>query len=195
MTDKQRLAKLEALEAKLKRTKRGYTPNGVNWRSAMKLLDELQDDATPPKVVIPNLGPIVKGAGFKSVLLNDCTHIDSGLGWPAFDDGWKGGLEVIAPEDCFVDDNTSSAQGGGDAFYITGKSTIRFYIAHITTVPALNRKFKKGQTMTRISFEHARDHVHLALDTRPLIGKFLIAHDDYTHGAPLIGTQLRRALV
>lgn len=192
LTDRQRLAKLEKLEEKLKRTQRGYTPNGVNWRSAMELLDELQEDATP-KVIVPNLGPIVKG--FKSVLLQDCTHIDSGLGWPAFDDGWKGGLEVIAPEDCYVDDNTSSAQGGGDAFYITGKSKIRYYVAHITTVPGLNAQFKKGQTMTRISFEHARDHVHLALDTRPLIGKFLIAHDNYTHGAPLIGVQLKRALV
>jgi hypothetical protein len=191
MTPQQRAKLLAQLEIKLKRTTRGYSPNGVNWRSAMEILDQLQEDASPA-VKIPELGPIVKGG--VSILLQDCTHITSGLGWPAFDDGWVAGKEVIAPEDCYVDDDTSSASGGGDAFYVKGESKIRYYIAHITTVPKLDTKFKKGATMTRISPEHIRDHVHLGLDTRPLIGKFLISHDDYTHGAPKIGVQLRKAL-
>lgn len=190
MTDKQRLALLNQLEEKLKRTQRGYTPNGVNWRSAMVILDELQADAAGPAV--PALGPIV--AGGKSILLQDCTHVTSGLGWPAFDDGWVAGKAVIAPEDCVVDDDTSSAAGGGDAFYVKGDSGLRYYIGHITTVPALNKRFVKGATMTLISPEHVRDHVHLGIDARPLIGRHLVAHTDYTHGAPLIGVQLAKAL-
>jgi hypothetical protein len=191
MTDRQRLAKLVECEQALKRTTRGYNPNGVHWRTAMTLLDEVEADLAAS--LVPMLGPIV--AGGKSVLLQDCTHITSGLGWPAFDDGWIAGKAVVAPEVCVVDDNTSSAAGGGDAFYVKGASGIRYYVAHITTVPAQGKRFAKGATMTRISPEHARDHVHLGIDARPLIGRHLVAHDDYTHGAPLIGVQLRQGMV
>lgn len=189
MTEKQRLAKLNQLETKLKRTTRGYTPAGVHWRSAMAILDELQDDAAAP--VVPALGPIV--AGGISILRQDCTHVTSGLGWPAFDDGWVAGKAVIAPEACVVDDDTSSAAGGGDAFYVKGASGLRYYVAHITKVPNKGTRFAKGKTMSRISPEHDRDHVHLAIDARPVIGHHLIAHTDYTHGAPTIGAQLAKA--
>jgi len=188
MTDAQRLKKLNDLEAAYKLTERGYSPNGVHWRTVDRLVNELQLDAHPD---IPNLGPIV--ADGVSILKQDCTHLTSALKWPAFDDGFRIGRAVIAPEDCEVDDDTSDSQGG-DAFYIKGVSTIRYWVAHITVVPKLHTKFKKGQVMTKISSDHPRPHVHLAIDTRPLIGHHLISHDDYTHGAPLIGVQLNKAL-
>lgn len=151
----------------------------------------------PPKPEIPELGPIIDGG--KSVLLHDCTHLTSGLEWPAFDDAKffdkrDVGRAVLAPEDCVVDDNTSGA-AGGDAFYITGASGLRYWVGHISTVPKLGAKFKKGATMTEISSEHSRPHVHLGIDARPLIGHHLISHDDYTHGAPTVGAQLEAALL
>ena len=188
MTDKQRLAKLVEAERRLKLTTRGYSPNGVHWRTAMALIDEVEADLASH---VPNLGPIVQDG--KSILLQDCTHITDGLGWPAFDDGFQAGRAVIAPEACVVDDNTSSAQGG-DAFYITGSSGIRYWVGHITSVPALNKRFAKGARMTTISADHPRPHVHLGVDARKLLGHHLISHTDYTHGAPTIGAQLARGI-
>jgi hypothetical protein len=100
---------------------------------------------------------------------------------------------VLAPEDCRVDDNTSGAQGG-DAFYLRGDSGMRYWIGHIAAVPALGTRFRKGQKMTTISADHSVPHVHVGIDARPLLGRHLVAHRNYTHGAPLIGTQLTAAL-
>jgi hypothetical protein len=189
LTDKQRVAKIDAALVALKKTTKGYTPNGVHWRTALARLEELRTDLARPAV--PNLGPIVYAG--KSILLQDCTHITDGLGWPAFDDGFKVGLAVVAPEPCVVDDNTSSAQGG-DAFYVKGDSGIRYWVGHITTVPALNRRFRKGEKMTTISGDHPRPHVHLGIDARALLGKHLESHSNYTHGAALIGVQLAKGM-
>lgn len=191
MTNKQRDALLRSAMADLRKTTKGYTvaPNGTHWRRAFGKLDRLQADLG--RAPVPNLGPIV--AGGTPLLLQDCTHLTSGLQWPALDDGFAVGRAVVAPEACVVYDNTSSAQGG-DAFYVRGASGIDYWVAHITTVPALGAKFAKGATMTRISADHPRPHVHLGIDARPLIGKHLVAHTNYTHGAPKIGVQLTRAL-
>lgn len=190
MNDKQRLAKLLEAERALKRTTNGYHPLGVHWRTAMRLIDEVQADLSRP--VVPNLGPIYKGG--QSILLHDCTHITSGVGWPAFDDGFQAGLPVVAPEACVVYDNTSGA-AGGEAFYIKGDSGIRYWIGHITTVPKQFKRFAKGAVMTHVSSDHPRPHVHLGIDARAILGHHLEAHTNYTHGAPLIGVQLRRALL
>lgn len=191
MTNRQRDALLRSAMADLRKTTKGYTfaPNGVHWRRAFAKLDRLQADLGRPPV--PNLGPIV--AGGVPLLDQDCTHLTSGLGWPALDDGFKIGRAVVAPEACVVTDNTSSAQGG-DAFYVRGASGIDYWVAHITTVPALGARFAKGATMTRISADHPRPHVHVGIDARALIGKHLESHTNYTHGAPTIGAQLTKAL-
>jgi len=189
VTDKQRLAKVRQARVAYRKTTRGYTPGGVHWRTVDRLLDELERDLARPPV--PPLGPIVQGG--KSILLEDCTHLTSGLGWPAFDAGFKVGLAVVAPEACVVDDDTSSSQGG-DAFYVKGVSGIRYWVAHITAVPRLGTAFRKGQKMTTISADHPRPHVHLAVDARALLGgKHLESHTNYTHGAPTIGQQLAKA--
>ena len=190
MTDKQRTVLLKSAMADLRKTEQGYkdSPTGPHWRNALRKLEQLQDDLQPvPVTAVPALGPISKNG--RSVLQHDCTHITSALGWPAFDDGFRIGLEILAPEQCVVYDNTSSSQGG-DAFYIRGASGIQYWVAHITTVPRQNAKFKKGQVMSRISSDHPRPHVHLAVDARALLGHHLKAHTDYTHGAPTIGQQL-----
>lgn len=191
LTNKQRLNAVRRMRAHLKKAE-GFNPEGGHYKAILRDLALLEKDFLPaPKPKVPALGPIV--AGGTSVLLQDCTHITDGLGWPAFDDGFKVGRAVIAPEDCIVDDNTSSAQGG-NAFYITGNSGIRYWIGHIAEVPALHRRFKKGETMTHISADHPRPHVHLGLDARKLLhGHHLESHTNYTHGATPIGVQLAKA--
>lgn len=191
MTDKQRLAKLLQAERALKRTQVGYHPQGVHWRTAMRLIDEVQADLAAP--VVPALGPIVQGG--KSVLLHDCTHITTGLGWPAFDDGFGADNVVVAPEACVVDDDTSGSHGG-DAFYIKGASGLRYWVAHITTVPKKGTRFAKGKRMTTTAHINigGGSHVHLGIDARPLLGHHLVSHTNYTHGAPRIGVQLAEGM-
>lgn len=193
MTRRQQLNALRRARRHLQRTTRGYdefkrTGKGSEWKAAMEALAKLEESLDPPRV--PQLGPIVRGG--KSILLHDCTHITSGVGYPAFDDGWSIGREVIAPEDLVVT-KQSSAQGG-DAFYATGASKIRYWIGHIDRAPATGTRFRKGQVMCRISSDHPRPHVHLGIDVVPLTGKALESKTNYTHGAPLIGGQLRRML-
>lgn len=193
MTDKQQLALIKSLKADLRKTKEGYVthPNGPHWRNAMRKLTTLEASLTPQPNRVPLLGPIRTGG--KSVLKHDCTHYTTGVGWPAFDDSDDPGTAVIAPEALIVYDNTSGAQGG-DAFYARGASGMLYWIAHITYVPRQGATFKKGQKMTTISRDHPRPHVHLAINSVPLIGHHLISRTDYSHGAPLIGVQLTRAL-
>lgn len=197
LTDRQRLQKLNELEHRLEQTTEGFDPRGVYWRSAIKILDELQADAARP--VIPKLGPVYPGG--KSILLEDCTHMTSVLGWPAFDTAFPARppgprlRDIIAPEACSVYDDTSDAVGG-DAFYVKGVSGIKYWIAHISFVPKKGTKFRKGQKMTRTSPEHPRIHAHIALDVRAITGgRHLKSHTNYTHGAPLIGKQLATMMV
>ncbi len=191
LTTKQKLNAVRRIRAHLKDAE-GFNPEGGHYKAILRDLAILEKDLTPaPHPKVPLLGPIVKDG--KSILLEDCTHITDGLGWPAFDAGFKVGLAVVAPEAGFVDDNTSSAQGG-EAFYFTGNSGIRYWIGHIAEVPAQGRRFKKGEVMTHISADHPRPHVHLGLDARKLLGgKHLESHSNYTHGATPIGVQLAKA--
>src|SRR5688572_16656240 len=144
MTDAKKAAQLEAALQELRLTQEGYRthPGGPHWRRAIPAIEEVIRELRQP---VPALGPLIRGG--KSVLLHDCTHITDELGWPAFDDALffdkrDVGRAVLAPEACLVYDNTSGAQGG-DAFYVRGASGIRYWVGHITTVPALNRRFKK----------------------------------------------------
>lgn len=139
------------------------------------------------------LGPVLKGG--QSILNEDCTHLTSGIGWPAFDTGFGDvGRDVIAPENLHVYDSSSGSQGG-DAFYCVGDSGIRYWFGHITSVPAQGTRFKKGSRLTSISSDHKIPHCHLGLDARPVLGHHFISHTNYTHGAPKIGTQLKNSQV
>lgn len=195
MTRKQKLNAVKRAQQHL-RAAEGYNPVGVHYKYVMDTLKKLEKEYADPVAPTLNLGPIIKGG--KSILLHDCTHLTGGLGWPAFDDAptftaADAGHPVLAPEDGFVDDNTSGAQGG-DAFYFTGKSGIRYWVGHIAKVPAQGTRFAKGAVMTTISGDHARPHVHLGVDARKVLGgKHLVSHTNYTHGAPLIGVQLKAA--
>lgn len=192
MTDKERLAKLNKAVASLKQTTEGYNPTGVHWRLAMGLINDVRADL---KTQVLALGPIV--AGGVSVLLHDLTHATAGVpGFPAFDDGFGDvGRAVIAPENCVVYKD-SSAQGG-DAFYLQGVSKIQYWVGHVAYAPPVGKRFAKGDklgTIARIPASDGGPHVHLGINASPLIGYTLIHHTDYTHGAPLVGVQLKRAL-
>jgi hypothetical protein len=201
MNDKKRLVILNSAISSLKKTGQGHIQwvkegkEGGHWKEAMTKLTVLSNDLKPhkPPSKIPDLGPILSGS-VKSILNEDFTHITDALGWPAFDIGFGDiGRGVIAPEDVEVYDNTSSSQGG-DAFYIEGESGLKYWVAHIVAVPSLGKVFKKGMKMTTIA-KIARPHSHWGIDARPVIGKHLESHDDYTHGGPTLREQLTKALI
>jgi len=204
VTDKQRLAKLRRAEAALKKTTQGYTPTGPNWRLAMKLINEVEADlATPP---IPQLGPLVENG--LSTMLHSPTHVTSGVTWPdgkpymAFDAAFgAGGRKVLAVEALKVT-RGSSAQGG-DAFYATGRSGIRYWYGHLDVAPAVGKTFRKGQVVGRVKFGPGEPpggpHAHLGLDVTSLGLPSLLygktGHGpDYTFGSPTIGAQLAKGL-
>lgn len=190
MTDKQRLNALRRAIVHLKKTTQGYNPQGSEWKLALESLHALEEDLLP-KARVPNLGPVVPGG--VSILDQDLTHVTSGLPtYPAFDDGWRAGREVIAPEDLVIA-RQSGAQGG-DAFYATGKSKLRYWFGHVDQAPMTGKKFRKGDVMARISADHPRPHVHVGIDAKDLIGFQLASATNYTHGAPKVGLQLTKAL-
>jgi hypothetical protein len=150
--------------------------------------------APQPKPKVPELGPVWPGGS--SVLLHDLTHETEGIpGYPAFDDGWRAGRAVIAPEALFVTEQSGSA--GGDAFYAKGDSKLAYWFGHLDAAPATGRRFRKGEVMgviANILQSQGGPHVHVGIDARALIGHEFEHHTDYTHGAPTVGEQLIRGL-
>ena len=213
MTDAQRLELLEYALKELRKTDRGYGTagqTGGHWRRAMQRLDALAEDLNPEAATtaaaaatpvpgipgVPRLGPVWRGG--KSVLEQDCTHATSGIPrFPAFDDAFVAGRKVIAPEALRV--TRASSSNPGDAFFATGRSGLRYWFGHLVRAPSVGTKFRKGETMG-IVLDHnigGGPHVHVALNIERLIGpgKQLAHHTNYTHGAPLIGTQLQELLL
>lgn len=150
----------------------------------------------PPPVVVPDLGPIYRGSYAVSVMQHSLTHRTSSIPfYPAFDDGWIAGRDVLAPEDLEVIEQSGSA--GGDAFYARGKSTIKYWFGHLAFAPPTGKDFVKGEKMGDIAWlpvSLGSSHVHCGIDARPLIGHELIHRTDYRPGAPTVGVQLREAL-
>lgn len=162
----------------------------------------------PKPIPMPDLGPLYVGGA--SVLQHQLTHnTDSSLDpsdgpydlaefYPAYDDGWISGRTVLAIEDLVV--TRSSSANPGDAFYATGKSSIRYWYGHLISAPGVGREFRKGEPVGSIAFQpNDRSHVHLGIDTRPLIGHKLLygatGHGpDYTYGSPTVGAQLLEEL-
>lgn len=207
MTDKQRAAHLAKAVAALKRTEAGYTkaPNGPRWRAAMAELELVIADLRRPPV--PALGPLV--AGGLSTLLMAPTHLTDGVKWPnaiesypAFDDAFGDGGRAILAVEALKVTRPSSAQGG-DAFYATGASGIRYWYGHLDSAPAVGATFRKGQVVGRVKHGPGQPpggpHAHLGLDVTPL-GLPMLRYGrngngpDYTFGSPTIGAQLAKAL-
>lgn len=189
------LAKLERAEVLLKQTEKGYVPSAPRWRVAMQLIDEVEAALEPPpKPKVPALGPLHPGG--KTLLQERLSHLTSGIGWPAFDGGWKAGMPVLAPEALTV--TKQSGSQGGDAFYARGASKIEYWFGHIAGAPATGKAFKKGDRMCVIANISASDggpHLHLGLNTVPLVGQQLKwgktgNGPDYTYGAATVGAQL-----
>lgn len=150
----------------------------------------------PPPVVVPDLGPIYRGSYAISILQHSLTHRTSGIPWfPAFDDGWVAGRDVIAPEDLEVYEQSGSA--GGDAFFCRGESSIKYWLGHLAFTQPNGAKFSKGEKIGDIAWmptSLGSSHVHCGIDARPLIGHELIHKINYQPGAPTVGVQLREAL-
>jgi hypothetical protein len=177
MTDKQRLELLEYALKELRKTKEGYDSagqTGGHWRSAMQRLDALEEDLKPKagrptaSAGIPRLGPLWKGG--RPILEQDCTHPTSGiLLYPAFDDAFVAGREIIAPEALEVTRDSSSRPG--DAFYAKGKSGIRYWFGHLVRAPSVGTKFRKGETMG-IVLDHnvgGGPHVHVGINIEDVL--------------------------
>lgn len=197
MTDKERLALLDKALAELKLTSQGYVQwaeegkKGGHWSRAMLALNKLRADLKP--VPIPNLGPIWSGG--KSVLLHDLTHKTAGIPlYPAFDDAYNQGRIIIAPEAMTVIEPLTGANPG-EAFYCRGRSKLRYWFGHLDRRHPIGTVFVKGEAIGKVAANHigGGPHVHCGINIELLVGegRQLVHHSDYTHGAPLVGTQLR----
>lgn len=144
---------------------------------------------SPDKV--PDLGPVFSGG--KPVLKHDLTHATSGIPlYPAFDDAFAQGKQIIAPED--IEITKASSSSPGDACYAKGKSKLKWWFGHLTSAPAVGTKIAKGKPIGKVCANSygGGPHVHVAVNVEGLwgSGKQLKHHTNYTHGAPLIGEQL-----
>ena len=200
MTDKQLLAAVNRLEKHLHRTTEGYVGHetGVHWRAATAELEKIKA-ALSTSAKVPALGPVVPGG--KPILLQDLTHETGGVPHhPAFDDAvGHPGIAVLAPEPLTITMVGHAVRRDGNpdgrSIHATGVSGIDYWIGHVENVLPVGTKVRKGQKMATISPNHEAPHVHVGIDARKLLdGKDLLHHTNYTHGAPLVGTQLAKAL-
>jgi hypothetical protein len=196
VTEKQRLALLRKALRELKLTSQGYVQNpiGGHWKEALAALGKLERDFEPSAV--PDLGPLWVGG--KSVLLHDLTHATSGIPlYPAFDDAFNQGRVIVAPESIEVILPRTSSNPGR-AFYAKGRSKIRYWFGHLDRDHPIGTKFQKGDAVGRVAPNTVGGgpHVHCGINVELLLGagKQLLHHTNYSHGAPLIGVQLGKAL-
>lgn len=148
----------------------------------------------PPREV-PDLGPV--WAGGKSVLDHDLTHATSGIPlYPAFDDAFVEGREIIAPEEMEVTRTSSSRPGL--AFYAEGDSRIQYWFGHLDRMHPAGRTFERGELVGKVAANAigGGPHVHVGINVELLLGKGkeLIHHTNYTHGAATVRAQLEKAL-
>lgn len=200
MTDKQRLALLREAVDYLEKTKQGYVQwvadgkPATHWKDAVADLRRLERDLTP--VPIPQLGPVWLGG--ISVLRHDLTHLTAGIQlYPAFDDAYVQGRVIVAPENIEVIAPLTSANPG-EAFYAKGRSKIRYWFGHLDRSHGIGATFRKGDAIGKVAANliGGGPHVHVGVNIELLVGagKQLAHNTNYTHGAPSIGTQLRRLL-
>lgn len=142
-------------------------------------------------IMVPALGPLFNGGA--SILIHDLTHPTAGIPlYPAFDDAFAQGTGIIAPERMTVIDASSS--NPGHAFFCQGASKIRYWFGHLDRDQPVGRVFLKGDLIGKVGVNHVSvPHCHCGINVELLwgAGKQLAHHTDYTHGAPLVGDQLR----
>lgn len=156
----------------------------------------------PPPPKWADIGPVVKNG--PSVLKHDPTHKTDEIPlFIAFDTAFAAGLEIIAPEDMVVDTKLTSANPG-EAFYATGVSGIRWWIAHHDKQWPLGTRLLKGAPVGRVipTTIGGGAHCHVAMNVEALLGKGKQLKygktgngPDYSHGSPTVGVQLESALV
>jgi hypothetical protein len=145
----------------------------------------------PPASGVPDLGP-VWGDG-KSVLAHDLTHATGGIPlYPAFDDAFAAGRDILAPEDLEV--TRASGSDPGAAFYALGRSKIQYWFGHLVAAPAVGKTFSRGAKLGDV-LDHnvgGGPHVHVGLNVEKLWGqgKEMTHKTSYQHGAPTVGAQL-----
>jgi peptidoglycan hydrolase-like protein with peptidoglycan-binding domain len=149
-----------------------------------------------PKVRVPDLGPVVPGG--RSVLDHDLTHETKGLpGYPAFDDGFRAGVVVIAPEPLVVTRiGTTVRRDGrrnGLAVYARGDA-LDWWFGHVDHPVPVGTRLERGARLAVVSANHESPHVHVGISAERLLGAELEHRRDYRHGAATVGAQLRRAL-
>lgn len=200
MTEAARRKLLRSALGELEHTGQGYIQwtrggrKGGHWKRALDELHTLERDLAPD--LVPALGPIWHGG--KSVLLHDLTHSTAGIPlYPAFDDAFREGEVIIAPEALTVCKHLTSSNPG-HAIYACGRSEIVYWFGHLDRAHALGTKFGKGDAIGKVARNTigGGPHCHVGINIEALAGKGkqLAHHTDYTHGAPLIGTQLRKIL-
>lgn len=164
----------------------------VTWAAMMPFLSPAARALLPQVHKLPDLGPVCVGG--RSVLEHDCTHPTGGIAlYPAFDDAFQEGRTVVAPEPLTVTRPSSSHPGL--AFYADGESGIRYWFGHLDRTHMAGTKFRKGTSVGKVTRNTVGGgpHVHVGVNVERLWGrgKQLVHHSNYTHGAPLIGTQLK----
>lgn len=160
----------------------------------------LTDFARMTAVVVPDLGPLY--AGGRSVLDHSPTHPTTGIPrYIAFDDAWRAGTVIIAPEDVEITRDSSSYPG--DACYALGTSTLEYWLGHLVKAPPKGMTLARGERVG-VVLDHSiggGPHVHCGVNVEGLLGSGTQLEwgangdgPDYTHGAPTIREQLERAL-
>jgi hypothetical protein len=150
--------------------------------------------------VVPDLGAVFSAG--QSVLFHDLTHRTSGLApdgtgkyWPAFDDAFRTGTVIVAPEKIEV--YQASSSNPGDACYARGVSKLRWWFGHLVEAPSVGTVIPKGKRIGTVCKNSigGGPHVHVALNVEEYWGKgrYLAHHTNYSHGATPIGKKLAAA--
>lgn len=186
-------------------TANGIPASGVigprTWEALMPHLNAAARALLPqtpkPRQAWENIGPIQPYG--VSLLNMSLTHPSIGIPlFPAVDTAWGGGggVVVIAPEPCVVDTKDTSSSPG-EAVYLTGTSTLRYWVGHLDRDWPLGHKFAKGELIGRtLPIPGKSDHAHWGVNAEALIGKGKELRwgdgtgTPYTHGAPTIRRQL-----
>jgi hypothetical protein len=195
MTNRQRVAAIRRARRHLQDSS-GYRPNGIHYREIDKILNALEADFKP-KVKWDDIGPVTLGGA--SLLDMTLTHQTHGIPlFPAVDLAWGAGVSMYAPEPVTVDYRDTSANPG-EALYMTGRSGMRYWFAHIDRDYILGTQFAKGAFLGKTvdTSKGGGPHGHVGVNGEVFLGKgeqFKYGRDgdgpDYTLGAPTIRNQL-----
>lgn len=181
---KGRWAKMLALKA----------PDGtyaLDSRACGLLRTEAAAIAVANRPVTPDIGPVFHGG--PSVLDHCLTHPTDGIAlYPAFDDAFQAGMDIIAPELLTV--TRPSHSHPGMAFYASGESGLDYWFGHLDRTHYDGEVFRKGYFLGNVLFTTigGGSHCHVGINAERILGKGqqLLHHDNYTLGAPMIRKQL-----